>query len=146
MGHRLHLLIVLVALAACRTASSGPHDHHTELNVPPAGASVAVRLDGKTVNVDVAAVSADAGATDVPLLRLWSAAFPSEDPSHLRFDLFGSDGFHPTSRPKCTHLLSSDELAHFRIDVAKHDVSIVDGLDLPGCYRVHAVVAIEATR
>jgi hypothetical protein len=116
------------------------------LNVPPAGSSVAVRLDGKTVNVDLAAVGVDAGATEVPLLRVWSAAFPSEGPSDLHFDFVGSDGFRPMSRPKCTRLLSSNELAHFRMDLAKHDVSIGDELALPGCYRVHAVVAIEAAR
>jgi hypothetical protein len=128
----------------CRAKPTPTHEEHHELNLPPVTASVAVRLDGKTVNVDVSAVAADAGS--IPLLQIWGAAFPTTDASSLHFDLVGSDGFRPMSRPKCTHLLSSDELTHFRLDAVKHDVSIGDGLELPGCYRVHAVVAIEATR
>jgi hypothetical protein len=64
----------------------------------------------------------------------------------LHFDLVGSDGFHPMSRPKCTQLLTGVEIAAARIDVITHDVSFDDGLNLPGCYRVKAVVSMDATR
>jgi hypothetical protein len=32
------------------------------------------------------------------------------------------------------------------MDAATHDVTYPEEPDLPGCYRVHHVVAIEATR
>lgn len=69
-----------------------------------------------------------------------------EDPSPLRFDIVGSDGFRPTSKPKCERLLTGRELASARLDVTTHDLLLDGGLKLPGCYRVRAVVAIEGKR
>jgi hypothetical protein len=74
------------------------------------------------------------------------AAWPSEDPTKLHFDLVGSDGFRPTSRPMCPRPLTGDEAAHLQLDARTHDVLVDEGLDLPGCYHVRAVVTIEATR
>jgi hypothetical protein len=73
-------------------------------------------------------------------------AFPSADPTPLKFDLVGSDGFRPMSRPKCSRLLTGDEIARARIDPVTHDVSYDPDVQLPGCYRVRAVVRIEAAR
>jgi hypothetical protein len=82
----------------------------------------------------------------LPLESLWRAAWSNEDPLRLSFDLVGSDGFRPMSRPKCTRLLTGAEFVRGRLDAATHDVTYDDELKLPGCYRVHHVVAIEASR
>jgi hypothetical protein len=136
----------LLALAACKSQEPAAHEHAHELDLPPVTASLRVTLDGKPATLDLAAIARDAGATSVTLAQLWRTAWPSEDASHLRFDLVGSDGFRPTSRPKCTRLLVGDELAHLHLDVVTHDVSTDDGVSLPGCYRVKALVTIEAAR
>jgi hypothetical protein len=107
---------------------------------------VTVVLDGKEGTVELSAPLRETGSTAIALTDVWKAAWPSVDPSPLLFDLVGSDGFHPTSRPKCTRLLRADEIARMRLDVASHDVSLDDGLTLPGCYRVRAVVSILAVR
>jgi hypothetical protein len=130
--------------AAPSTASSTAPEHHHEMHLPPVGPSVEVRLDGQTRAVALAQLPH--GADDlVSLAALIQAAYPAGDASRGHVDLVGSDGFRPMSRPKCTHLLASDEVAHLRMNVVTHDVSI-EGLDLPGCYRVRAVVAIELTK
>jgi hypothetical protein len=126
-------------------SSSGVHEHDHELHLPPVGPSVTVRFDGKAQDVTLASLPREPGSDVVPLVAVWKAAWPAQDPSPLHFDLVGSDGFRPMSRPKCTHLLGGDEVAHLRLNVVTHDVT-VDGLDLPGCYRVKAVIGIEATR
>lgn len=119
-------------------------EHHHELHLPPVGPSVQVSLGDKHADVALAALPHD-GPT-VPLLQVWKAAFATEDPAALRFNLFGSDGFHPQARSKCPALLTGGQIAAARIDVATHDVSYDDALNLPGCYRVKAVVRIEASR
>ena len=147
-------LFVLAAFAACRhseppqpaPSSNATSEHHHELNLPPAGSSVEVQLDGKTVTVDVAHVGGDAGAATASLTALFKSAFPSENLAPLHFDLMGSDGFRPTSRPKCTRLLTGDEAAKAHLDVVTHDVSFDDDLALPGCYRVRALVRIDVVR
>jgi hypothetical protein len=50
------------------------------------------------------------------------------------------------SRPKCTRLLSGDEVANAHLELVTHNVSYDPELQLPGCYRVRTVVRIEATR
>jgi hypothetical protein len=115
------------------------------MNLPPVGSTVTVTLDGKTKDVTLSLVAGDGGVS-VPLLAVFRRAWPAEDPSRLHFDLVGSDGFRPMSRAKCTHLLASDEAAHIRLNVPSHDAVLDEGLNLPGCYHVHAVVTIEATR
>jgi hypothetical protein len=137
--------VVLVSLAACKSRSEPTHEHVHELNLPPVTASLSVTVDGKPATLDLAALARDAGTTSLPLTQVWRAAWPSQDPAHLRFDLVGSDGFRPMSRPKCTHLLTGDELSHLRLEVTTHNVSTDDGMDLPGCYRVKALVTIEGT-
>jgi hypothetical protein len=79
------------------------------------------------------------------LVDVWKAAFPSEDPGPLRFDLVGSDGFHPASRPMCARPLTGVDVATARIDLVTHNVSFGDASSLPGCYRVKAVVSIDAS-
>jgi hypothetical protein len=143
------LLAALAALGACRggadQAQVQEHKHHHALNLPPVGPSVRLSLDGKPANVDLASLPLETGSHAVPFVQLWRAAWPSEDPTPLQFDFVGSDGFRPMSRPKCTRLLTGAELATARMDVVTHDLSLDDALNLPGCYRVHAVVAVEAT-
>jgi hypothetical protein len=51
-----------------------------------------------------------------------------------------------SSRPKCMRPLTGAEVAAALIDVITHNVSYPDALNLPGCYRVKAVVSIDATR
>jgi hypothetical protein len=85
------------------------------------GPSVAVSLDGKAKDVALTVVAGAAGAGSVPLLDVFRAAWPSADPSSLRFDLVGSDGFRPLSRSKCTHLLGGDEAKHLRLNVVTQD-------------------------
>ena len=141
------LVVALMGSAGCGAAEAPtppaePGPHH-ELHLPPVGPSVHVTLDGKVADVVLANVPHDGHSH--PLVQLWSAAFPSEDPAPLHFDLVGSDGFHPQSRPKCTRLLTGAEITAARIDVVTHDMSF-EGIDLPGCYRVKAVVSLDATR
>jgi hypothetical protein len=38
------------------------------------------------------------------------------------------------------------EFTRGRLDATTHDVTYADELNLPGCYRVRHVVAIEASR
>jgi hypothetical protein len=149
-----HLIVVavLAVLSACATNRADPPpqvappaaDHHHELNLPPVGPSVHVTLDGKATDVVLSTVPHE--GTSAALIGLWNVAFPSEDPAPLHFDLVGSDGFHPASRPKCTRPLTGAEVAAARIDVATHNVSYPDALNLPGCYHVKAVVSLDATR
>jgi hypothetical protein len=134
------------ATAACHGGSHEAPEHRHELNLPPVGPTVAVALDGQTASVDLASIPGEVGSTRVLLLTVVKTAFPSVDRKPLTFDLVGSDGFRPMSRPMCTRLLTSDEIARARIDRVTHDVSYDPDLQLPGCYRVRAVVRIEATR
>jgi hypothetical protein len=114
------------------------------MHLPPVGPSVDVRLDAQSHPVDLAQLPHATGSL-VALADIVRAAYPNRDASRWHVDLLGSDGFRPMSRPKCTHLLARDEVAHLRLDVTTHDVSVDDGLTLPGCYRVRAVVAIDLT-
>jgi hypothetical protein len=106
---------------------------------------VKVTFDGRSTEVALASIAHDAPATAVPLLAIWATAWPEQDPAPLRFDFVGSDGFRSTTRPKCARPLSGAELASARVDVATHDL-LLDDPALPGCYRVHALVAIDAAR
>jgi hypothetical protein len=138
---------LLLCVACAEHAVSPPPEpehHHHELHLPPVGPSVDVRIDGKTTTVTLAALP-HAG-TQAALVDLWKAAWPTLDLAGLHFDFVGSDGFHPASRPPCVRLLGSDEVTKGHIDVVTHDLSFDVEPSLPGCYRVHAVVAIEALR
>ena len=154
---RTGALGVLLALAACSQSSAtaapassspspaSPASEHThELHLPPAGPTVIVAFDGRSVDVSLASLSPDGGP--VTLGQVWRAAWPSQDPASLRFNLVGVDGFRPMSRPKCTRLLTGIEMAAARIDVGSHDVAFDDALGLAGCYRVKATVRLEASR
>jgi hypothetical protein len=156
----LLLAALLALLTSCKrdapgsTATAAPKDapsavpteehHHHEKNLPPVDPSVKVGLDGKSVEVALASVPADGGS--ISFAALWKAAYPKEDPAKLHFELVGSDGFRPSSRSKCTRLLTGAELSSARLNVTTHDLSIDESTGLPGCYRVRAVVAVEATR
>jgi hypothetical protein len=108
---------------------------------------VKVSLDGKSSVVTLASVRAADGAPgSVAFSDVWKTAFPTEDFANLKFDFVGSDGFRPTSRPKCTRMLSGTELGAARLEVTTHHLVFEESSKLPGCYRVRAVVAIEATK
>jgi hypothetical protein len=141
------VLASLVLLAGCKQGADQAHkdEHHHEPNLPPVGPAVKVSLDGKSTDVPLASLATD-GAGSVSFAQVWKAAWPSEDPAPLRFDLVGSDGFRPTSKTKCTRLLTGQELAASRLDVTTHDLRLDEASKLPGCYRVRAVVAIEGKR
>jgi hypothetical protein len=122
---------------------AAPEPHH-ELHLPPVGTSVHVTLDGKSADVALGGVPHEGNAAS--LAEVWKVAFPSEDAAPLHFDLVGSDGFHPASRPMCARLITGAEVKAARIDVTTHNVTYDDALNLPGCYRVKGVVSIDATR
>jgi len=132
-----------VAPAAAVATPEAEHHHHGELHLPPVGPSVRVTFEGKSSEVVMTSL---APTGPVPLLALFHAAWPQADPAALHFDLTGSDGFHPASRPPCVRLLTGAEIAAARIDVVTHDVSFDETVQLPGCYRVHAVVAMDGTK
>jgi hypothetical protein len=156
MKSHLAIIVTLAVSSACAPTQAetpppmvppaAPFEtgHHHELHLPPVGPAVRITLDGKSEEVALATVPLQGDS--VALIDLWRAAFLGVDPGPLHFDLVGSDGFHPASRPKCTRLLTGVEVASARIDVVTHDVSFDDALNLPGCYRVKAVVSIDATR
>jgi hypothetical protein len=148
LGRYLALTIVLTGCAPGHAETPAPAaEPHHELHLPPVGPTVHVTLDGKTSDIVLASIPRNSAASaSASLLEVWKAAFPGQDPAPLNFDLVGSDGFHPSSRPKCARLLTGAEIAAARIDVASHDVSWGDALALPGCYRVKAVVSMDATR
>jgi hypothetical protein len=128
-----------------QTATPPPEtEHHHELHLPPVGPAIRVTLDGKSEDVALATVPLQ--GESVALIDVWRAAFPGVDSRPLHFDFVGSDGFHPMSRAKCARLLTGAEVATARIDVVTHNVSFDDAFNLPGCYRVKAVVSIDATR
>jgi hypothetical protein len=139
-------LLVSCASAPAPVPSPPPPaaQHHHELHLPPVGPAVRVSFDGRSVDVPLASLARDAASA--PLLDLWKAAWAGIDAANLRFDLTGSDGFHPASRPLCARLLTGAEVAAARIDLVTHDVSFDPTLQLPGCYRVKAVVAMDAVR
>ena len=141
--------IAMLAVSACAprqplTPAPESQPHH-ELHLPPVGESVRVTVDGKSVNVTMSAIPHDKG-TSASLLELWKVAFPTEDAALLHFDMVGSDGFRPSSRPRCTRLLTGAEIGAAHIDLITHHVSFDNGVNLPGCYRVKAVVSLDATR
>lgn len=137
----------LLTSTSCHgNSAQAPDEHHHELNLPAVGPTVAVSFEGRTVNVDPSSVPRDQGSNTVVLASIWKTAFPSEDPTDLHFDLVGSDGFRPMSRPKCTRLLSAIDVAKAHLDAVTHDVSYDPDVMLPGCYRVRAVIRIEVER
>ena len=139
-------VLALATLPACsKSSGSDGAEHHHEPTPPPAGTALNIGLDGKSVSVDLRTLAGE-GGTAVPLAQIVAAAFPAENPAQLHFDLVGSDGFRPTSRPKCPHLLTGDDIAHFSLNVMTHDVTTDDKISLPGCYHVKAVVLVDATR
>jgi hypothetical protein len=146
---QIAVLGTAIFLTACGPPSAppvvaAPTEHHHEPHLPLPGPTVHVTLDGKSVDVLLPSVPHD--GSSVSVTQLWKAAWPSEDPAPLHFDLVGSDGFHPTSRPSCPRLLTGAEIAAARIEVVTHDITFDDALKLPGCYRVKAVVQMDATR
>jgi hypothetical protein len=147
---RLVLAALFAFAPACAatpapTAESTPEHHHDhELHLPPVGPSVTASLDGKPLEVVLGNVAHDGPSAS--LVQVWKSAFPSEDPTALHFDLVGSDGFHPGSRPACARLLTGAEMAIARIDLVTHNVTFGGDSSLPGCYRVKAVVRIDASR
>lgn len=148
LSRHLVLTIVLTACAPGHADAPAPAaEPHHELHLPPVGPTVHVTFDSKASDIVLASVPRDsAESASASLLEVWKAAFPGQDPAPLKFDLVGSDGFHPSSRPKCARLLTGAEIAAARIGVASHDVSWGDAVALPGCYRVKAVVSMDATR
>jgi hypothetical protein len=146
------IVVLALVLGACkrdpapappREERAGQHVH--DHAIPPAGPSVKVSLDGRSVDVAIASLATDGGAS-IPLASVWKAAWPAVDPGPLKLDLVGSDGFRSTSKPKCPKLLTGAELSGARLEASSHDVVLDEGSTLPGCYRVKAVVAIEASR
>ena len=115
--------------------------HHHERAYPATGPDVSVVFGDQRVAITLADLAH--GASSVALVDLWKAALPDRDPEPLRFDLFGSDGFHPSDRPPCAAPLTIELIRAAHLDVKSHDLTFDAGHDLPGCYHVHAVVRFE---
>ncbi len=127
---------------ASPTAEAAHHRH--ELSLPPVGPEVTVVFEGQ--RVDIAIASLPHAGSELPILQLFHAAFPNQDTAALRFDVFGSDGFHPSSRPPCARRLGAVELADARLDIVTHDMRFAESVQLPRCYHVRAVVRLEGNR
>jgi hypothetical protein len=149
---RLAFVVLATCLSWCSASCASPPGEtptsaappHHELHLPPVGSSVQVTFGGKSVEVVLATVPHE--GSSALLVDVWKGAFPSEDSGSLSFDLVGSDGFHPASRPMCARPLTGADVATARIDIVTHNVSFGDASILPGCYRVKAVVRIDASR
>ncbi len=102
---------------------------------------MSVQFEARQVEITLSELSH--GSATIRVLDLWRAAYPNQDPTPLLFDLFGSDGFHPSDRPPCARPLTAELLAAAHINVVSHDITFDLGHDLPGCYHVHAVVRFE---
>jgi hypothetical protein len=123
--------------------NSSAHHHH-ELNLPPVGPLVSVVYN--EFQVDVRLTDLSDGTPTIPLLKVWTVgSIKKFAPSGLNFDLFGSDGFHPSDRAPCARLLTAKQMAAAHINVVTHDITFDPGLSLPGCYRVRGVVRLEAS-
>lgn len=146
-GYAALVLTVACLLAGCKKspppAPTEDAGHHLG-PLPPVGPTVRVTLDGKSIEVPLASLPHE--GTKAALGDLWKAAWPAASPEALHFDLTGSDGFHPASRRPCERMLTGAEIGHARIDVVSHDVSFDGAVELPGCYRVKAVVAMDGLR
>jgi len=126
---------------AAPSAAAHHHHHDHELNLPPVGPQVSVVFQDRRVEITLAELAR--GAATIPLLDLWKAALPNQEAKPLTFDLFGSDGFHPSDRSPCARPLTAEMIAAAHINVVSHDITFDAGHDLPGCYHVHAVVRFE---
>jgi hypothetical protein len=104
-AHELGVLAVVASFAACGPgqAPSAPPwvDGHHELHLPPVAPSVHVTWNGNGNGngSDVVLATIPHEGDTAPLIDVWKAAFPSEESTPLHFDLVGSGGFHPGSRP-----------------------------------------------
>ncbi len=134
---------VCALLFACDRAPS--HDHPPP---SPSGAEalapgmIRVSYEGREALVRLGDLQH--GGAKVRLLDVWEAAKLGAPASRLRFDFVGSDGFHPTSRPKCPELVDGALLDRGAIDVTTRGLSWEDSLGLAGCYRVRDTVRMSA--
>ena len=114
------LCVLGLGVACDRTPS---HDH------PPPTASAAEPIPSGSLRVAFGESSAVVklaglqrterdGSAKVRLLDVWEAARLHAAASQLRFDFVGSDGFHPTSRPKCPELIDGALLDRGYVDPA----------------------------
>lgn len=133
----------LTAATASADAGMGEDDHHHN-PIPPAGAEVKITFGGKESTVKVAELPQTGG--QVSLTTIIKKALPNQDPAPLKYDLVGSDGFHVGSRPACNRPLTGAEIATGKMDMVSHNVSYDAGSQLPGCYRVRAVVKIDVSK
>ena len=53
------LVVLLALLSGCHKDSEAPHEHPTEF--PPAGTSIAIRFDGKSIDLPLASMAPDGG-------------------------------------------------------------------------------------
>jgi hypothetical protein len=158
MNESATLRVVLVLgflVAACKRDPAGDQPSAASASVSPstrapapsvAAGSVRLTLGGGVATVPLAGLptTGRAGEPKVRLADVWAAAKLASPASRLRFDFVGSDGFRPTSRPKCPERLDGSALEHGYIDAKTRSLSWDDSLGLAACYRVRDVVQIEA--
>ena len=124
-----------MACSCCR------HEGHaTYIRSPIARATVSVCYARATASVRIAALNVirDAGRRRVSLGDVWWAASLPMDPSRLRFDLAGDDGFD--TAVKRGEPLTGDMLQFGFVDLDTRDVSWA--VDVPCYYRVKGMVSL----
>ncbi len=116
------------------------NDHATYIRSPIARATVRVTHGGSSAPVRLAALRfvRDGGRRLVSLADVWWAAGLPVDPTNLRVDLVGDDGFDTSA--KRGEPLTGAALDHGLVDVETRDVSW--GVDVPCYYRVKGMVAL----
>jgi hypothetical protein len=109
---------------------------------PIARATVSVVHGGSNAPVRLAALRfvRDGGRRLVSLADVWWAAGLPVDPTNLRVDLVGDDGFDTSV--KRGEPLTGAALDHGLVDVETRDVSW--GVDVPCYYRVKGMLAMRA--
>lgn len=123
-----------MACSCCR------HDHATYIRSPIARATVQVTHRGSSAPVRLGALKfvRDGRRRLVSLADVWWAACLPVDPTNLRVDLVGDDGFDTST--KRGEPLTGAALDHGLVNVETRDVSW--GVHVPCYYRVKGMVAL----
>lgn len=116
------------------TASSGPQ-------------IVTVTYGGTSKPIDITTLATQdyKGEPVVALTKIWDETKITGDLAKLEFDFEGDDGFHPTSKPRCTTLIPGAQLAQGYVLPATRSLVWDDALGLAGCYAVKGVAKVIAT-
>ncbi len=146
-----------LALAACSSSESsssttststgdgGATDGSASTASGPQIVTVTYAGSAKPVDVTTLATQDYKGEPVVALSKIWEAAKLTGELTKLEFDFEGDDGFHPTSRPRCTALVPGAQIAQGYVLPATRSLVWDDALGLAGCYAVKGVAKVIAT-